>query len=328
MESVSIMNQIRIPVLNQKRIRAGFMDVKKEAGSMEQTAEYIGALAYHALLEEVYTTPKPGLVDLATTGAHTDMDVHTFERSAAALCPWFVRMALEGETFQGIPRELFLKIRTYGIAAEQEMYRATGGVNTHKGLVFTLGIFCAAAGRLIKEGKRITVRELVYMEQLMTAEILKEEILHLVSPSDAENRTEGFQTNGIKNLQAYGTAGIRGEALLGYPSVTEAAIPVLQQGKKEGRDWNLVKLQVLMTLMSQVQDSNILSRTCPEVLKNVHKEAKMFLEAGGAYQKDAVQMLLQMDRSFIKRNISAGGCADILATAVFLDSLVEEGEEA
>ena len=328
MESVSIMNQIRIPVLNQKRIRAGFMDVKKEAGSMEQTAEYIGALAYHALLEEVYTTPKPGLVDLATTGAHTDMDVHTFERSAAALCPWFVRMALEGETFQGIPRELFLKIRTYGIAAEQEMYRATGGVNTHKGLVFTLGIFCAAAGRLIKEGKRITVRELVYMEQLMTAEILKEEILHLVSPSDAENRTEGFQTNGIKNLQAYGTAGIRGEALLGYPSVTEAAIPVLQQGKKEGRDWNLVKLQVLMTLMSQVQDSNILSRTCPEVLKNVHKEAKMFLDAGGAYQKDAAQILLQMDRSFIKRNISAGGCADILAAAVFLDSLVEEGEEA
>lgn len=313
MESVSMMNQ--------KWIQTGFMDVKKEARNMEQTAEHIGVLAYRALLEEVYTTPKPGLVDLATTGAHTDMDVHTFERSAAALCPWFVRMALEGETFQGTSRELFLKIRTYGIAAEQEMYRATGGVNTHKGLVFTLGIFCAAAGRLIKEGKRMNVRELVYMEQLMTAEILKEELLHLVSPSDAEDQAEGFQTNGIKNLQAYGTAGIRGEALLGYPSVTEAALPVLQQGKKEGRDWNLVKLQVLMTLMSQVQDSNILSRTCPEVLKNVHKEARMFLDAGGAYQKDAVQILLQMDQSFIQRNISAGGCADILATAVFLDSL-------
>lgn len=72
-----------------------------------QTAEHIGALAYRALLEEVYTTPKPGLVDLATTGAHTDMDVHTFERSAAALHPWFVRMALEGETFQGTPVNFF-----------------------------------------------------------------------------------------------------------------------------------------------------------------------------------------------------------------------------
>ena len=291
-----------------------------------QTAEHIGALAYRALLEEVYTTPKPGLVDLATTGAHTDMDEHTFERSAAALHPWFVRMALEGETFQGTPRELFLKIRTYGIAAEQEMYRATGGVNTHKGLVFTLGIFCAAAGRMKKEGKRMTVRGLVHMEQLMTAEVLKEEILHLVSPSEAGNLNKRFQTNGIKNLRAYGTAGIRGEALLGYPSVTEAALPVLQQGKREGRDWNLVKLQVLMTLMSHVQDSNILSRTCPEVLENVHQEARRFLHDGGAYQKDAVQILLQMDQSFIQRNISAGGCADILATAVFLDSLLEEEE--
>ena len=82
-----------------------------------------------------------------------------------------------------------------------------------------------------------------------------------------------------------------------------------------------------MTLMSQVQDSNILSRTCPEVLENVHKEAEMFLDTGGAYQKDAIQILLQMDQSFIQRNISAGGCADILAAAIFLDSLVEEGEE-
>lgn len=309
--------------------RAGIMNQSEiSANNRRLTAERIGALAYRALLEEVYTTPKPGLVDLATTGAHTDMDVHTFERSAAALRPWFVRMALEGETFQGIPRELFQKIRTYGMIAEQEMYRATGGVNTHKGLVFTLGIFCAAAGRLKQEGKSMSVRELVYMEQLMTSEILKEEILHLVSPSDTEEQNERFQTNGIRNLQAYGTAGIRGEALLGYPSVTEAALPVLQQGKREGRDWNLVKLQVLMTLMSQVQDSNILSRTCPEVLKNVHKEAEMFLNAGGAYQKDAVQLLVQMDQSFIQRNISAGGCADILAAAIFLDLLVEEGEEA
>lgn len=215
-------------------------------------------------------------MDLATTGAHTDMDVHTFERSAAALHPWFVRMALEGETFQGTPRELFLKIRTYGIAAEQEMYRATGGVNTHKGLVFTLGIFCAAAGRMKKEGKRMTVRGLVHMEQLMTAEVLKEEILHLVSPSEAGNLNERFQTNGIKNLRAYGTAGIRGEALLGYPSVTEAALPVLQQGKREGRDWNLVKLQVLMTLMSHVQDSNISQGL-------VRKYWKMFIRKPDAF---------------------------------------------
>ena len=284
----------------------------------------IGELAYQALLEEVYTTPKPGLVDLATNGAHTDMDVHTFEKSAQALRPWFERMAFAGEIFPGTPRELFQKIRTYGILAELEMYRATCGVNTHKGLIFTMGIFCAAAGRLKKERKKIGIRELVQMEQLMTSEILQEEIQRLASDAKSISGKQKNQTNGIRNLQKYGTAGIRGEALLGYPSVIKIALPILRQGKKEHKDWNLVKLQVLMTLLSQVQDSNILSRVGPEVLNQVQEEAKTFLNAGGAYQEGAVQILCQMDDSFIQRNISAGGCADILATAIFLDSLTEK----
>lgn len=107
----------------------------------------IGTKAWQALLEEVYTTPKPGLVDTWSCGAHTDMDVHTFERSAEALRPYFIRMAEQGYTLQCSPKELFAEIRKTGILAEQAMYRATDGVNTHKGLIFTLGIFCAAAGR-------------------------------------------------------------------------------------------------------------------------------------------------------------------------------------
>ena len=34
-----------------------------------------------------------------------------------------------------------------GIAAEADMRRATGGVNTHRGVIFSLGSLCAAAGR-------------------------------------------------------------------------------------------------------------------------------------------------------------------------------------
>ena len=45
----------------------------------------IARLAAAALVEEVYTTPKPGLVDLNNTGAHRDMTVQTFLYSAAAL---------------------------------------------------------------------------------------------------------------------------------------------------------------------------------------------------------------------------------------------------
>lgn len=42
----------------------------------------IAKLVQEALLEEVYTTPKPGLVDCHDTGAHTDMDCRTFEKKA------------------------------------------------------------------------------------------------------------------------------------------------------------------------------------------------------------------------------------------------------
>lgn len=301
-----------------------------------QIASDIGTKAWRALLEEVYTTPKPGLVDLYSCGAHKDMDVHTFERSADALRPYFIRMAAQGYTLRCTPEELFREIRKAGIAAEQAMYRATGGVNTHKGLIFTLGIFCAAAGRCrqeeiskkngVKTDKRdfkcrtdlsyhFELEELIRIEQQMTAETLKKELIQI---------KEGCAvSHGEKNFQEYGSTGIRGEAILGYPSVVNLALPALRQGVKEKRDWNRVKLQTLLVLMSRTWDSNILSRQNPETLYQVHREAAEFLKRGGAYSVNAVEKLSSMDADYIKRNISAGGCADLLAAAIFLAMLLE-----
>lgn len=60
-----------------------------------------------SLLEEVYTMPKPGLVDLYSCGAHSDMDVHIFEKSAKALKPYFICMAAQGYRMNCSPEELF-----------------------------------------------------------------------------------------------------------------------------------------------------------------------------------------------------------------------------
>ena len=51
---------------------------------------------HNALLKEVGTTPKPGLVDLHDTGAHKDMDYDTFVKSTYAIKPYIFRMAVEG----------------------------------------------------------------------------------------------------------------------------------------------------------------------------------------------------------------------------------------
>lgn len=297
-----------------------------EAGWISKTlanhiAEDIGKKAYCALLEEVYTTPKPGLVDLYSNGAHSDMDVHTFERSAQALYPWFVQMAMQGYSFFGTPEELFLEIRKTGLEAEKAMYTATNGVNTHKGLIFTLGIFCAAAGRCSREyQRRVTLQKLIDMEQQMTSRILGLELLEIMERS---SKSGTISTNGERNLLEYGASGIRGEAIQGYPSVIKLALPVLCQGMAEKRNRNKVKLQTLFTLMSSIQDSNILSRGNPEVLKQVQKEANDFLKKGGAYSENALQELMKMDKEYIRRNISAGGCADLLATVIFLEMFLK-----
>ena len=265
------------------------------------------------------TTPKPGLVDLYSNGAHTDMDAETFRRSAEALRPFFVKMAGEGLSFDGSAEELFMGLRSVGMDAEQAMYAATDGVNTHKGAVFTFGIFCAAAGRCLKEQRALTALGLLEMEQEMTVRVLTAELEKLRGKVIAA----GQATHGERNLHRYGTAGCRGEAIEGYPGVFGIALPVLRAGLADGRDWNRVKLQALLTLMAHTEDSNILSRQNPAVLRAVQEEMIEFLRCGGAYREDAVRLLEELDADYSRRGISAGGCADLLAAAIFILELTE-----
>ncbi|GLC79438.1 triphosphoribosyl-dephospho-CoA synthase CitG [Lacrimispora brassicae] len=281
--------------------------------TVEKTAFHIGSMACRAMLEEVYTSPKPGLVDLYSAGAHKDMNVASFERSAAALEPYFAAMALEGLRFSDAPKLLFDRIRRIGLSAEQAMYRATAGVNTHKGLIFHMGILSAAAGACMKAYGAVTPRWLMEMEQAMVRETLIKEVEEM----------QEFTSNGEKNLHQYGTAGARGEAINGYASVRRVALPTMEKGLREGQDWNRIKLETLFVLMSRVEDSNILARHNPTVLMEVQNIARDFLRAGGAYTNKSMLTLKQMDEDFIKKNISAGGCADLLALAIFIAELVK-----
>ena len=281
------------------------------------TAKKIGQKAYEALIEEVITTPKPGLVDLYSNGAHTDMDAGTFRRSAEALRPFFVSMAETGLGKDGDPEDLFLTIRKTGLEAEKAMYAATGGVNTHKGIIFTFGLFCAAAGRLLQKEKGLTPENLLDMQQRMTVRILSRELADLRRQPAVHVQL----SHGEQNLRRYGTTGIRGEAIAGYPDLFRIGLPVLQDGIRQNMDWNRVKLQTLLSLMAQTEDSNILSRGGPEELRKVQEEMRTFLQKGGAYGENALEILKEMDADYIRRNCSPGGCADLLAAAILIDSL-------
>ena len=272
-------------------------------------------MARAALIEEVCTAPKPGLVDIYTSGAHQDMNFNTFVQSAAVLEPFFVEMSAVAMKMAFWPKEVFQAIRQIGNMAEKCMYHTTGGVNTHKGAIFTIGILCSAVGACYGAGYPITVRNIIQMEQWMVRKTLLDELsaLKQFRPS----------SNGQHNFVSYGSTGIRGEAIAGYTSVTELALPVLREGRKKGRDWNRVKLQALFVLMSQVEDGNVLWREGRGGLNETQRLAKRFLKDGGAYGIGTLKQLIRLDRYFSEKNYSNGGCADLLAAAIFLESVIK-----
>ena len=106
----------------------------------EYDSEYIANTATESLIKEVCTTPKPGLVDLRNNGSHTDMNSDTFIKSACALKPYFKKCVRIGQKYRD---GIFPLLKQEGVTAENSMYTATGGVNTHKGIIYSMGILCS-----------------------------------------------------------------------------------------------------------------------------------------------------------------------------------------
>lgn len=277
-------------------------------------ADWLGQKAEEALLEELYATPKPGLVDRYSNGAHKDMDLPLFEKSAGALKPFFSQMAELGYLCDKHPSGMFPELRKLGIEAENAMRKATGDINTHKGSIFSLGILCAAAGYCYHWNGYAAMHNLIRTEQEMVRKTLAEELSTL---GEKEKKSHGEML-----YKKYGIQGARGEALNGYPSACKTGLPVLLEGIRKRQDWNRIKLQVLLSLMAQVDDTNVLFRTDEKTLEEAKQAAEHFLNEGGAYRKDGLQKLELMDEEFTRKNISHGGCADLLAVTLFLYSIL------
>ena len=127
----------------------------------QKNGEMVAKLATNALLQEVHTTPKPGLVDHRNNGAHADMNLALMEKSAEILGPWFANFFLLGTRKSADELSSVMQaLRKEGIIAEKEMLCATGGVNTHKGAIFSMGILCCATGILYGRGQLFSLPDL------------------------------------------------------------------------------------------------------------------------------------------------------------------------
>lgn len=282
------------------------VDDTMRARLQAQDAQAIGALAQQSLFREASLTPKPGLVDRNNSGSHRDMDFSTFLRSAAALGPYFQDCARIGmETADRSFSAAFAVLQERGLRAEQEMFEATAGVNTHKGAIFTLGILCAAAGRLWSpEG------------------FANEKALSQAAAGFGKNaswETEGQpQTAGVYLYKTFGIGGIRAEAARGFPSVFALALPFYRSALQAGADETYAGVLTLLQLIAQVEDTNMLRRGGRAGAREGAALAAALLADGA---QPSMQEVAALDRLFREKNLSPGGCADLLAATLFVQSL-------
>lgn len=270
----------------------------------------ISALVTRALLDEVCVTPKPGLVDRANSGSHKDMDIFTFTSSAAALAPyWETCVEIGQKTAAGLPEVTFQQLRQAGQSAERTMFQATDGVNTHKGAIFTLGLLCGAIGRLWTPESPCRDARQILDE---CAKLAKCSIKEDFAVPQALNPP---QTSGERLYREQGVTGIRGEAAKGLPSVSETALPVLRDALAAGKSRNDAGAAALLHLIARVEDTNMIARGGIKAAQAARTACAQLLSEAPFPD---MEKIVNLDQEFIRRNLSPGGCADLLAAAFFL----------
>lgn len=320
---------------------------------------HIGGLAVRALLFEVSATPKPGLVDRENSGAHDDMDYAMFLHSANALRGCFERCAflgmqeglapgIEQSGASAAPLDasgaFFRELRSAGLAGEQQMYRATGGVNTHKGLIFSLGILCAACGfSAVHDMAALRLPQLRRQKQNAGFDAVFLQVLCAQIAKGLLSGGEALPTHGQMVRQSTGLAGVKGEALSGFATAFRVGLPQLRRALAAGMHINEAMVYALLHLMTATEDSNVVYRGGRQGLAFVRERAGELLRAepflcerslacegnfscGEQLSQEErslrktvdMEPVRRFDRQCISRHLSPGGSADLLAVSLML----------
>ena len=270
-------------------------------------AQRLAAGVVQALADEVTLSPKPGLVDIRSRGAHRDLDWALMCLSAQTLRPTFTAMAEAGQRIRDLVA-LRERIGHLGRLGEATMLRATGGINTHRGAIWSLGLLVTAAA------------------QVPGATSAAEVTGHAGALARLPDRFAPLQTGnkGERACRQYGVGGARSQAQAGFPHITNVALPELQRSRRRGDPEDAARLNALLAVMGELDDTCVLSRGGTRALRRTHLGAKAVLEAGGVAATDGRRALHRLDTELLVLNVSPGGAADLLAATLFLDRLANE----
>lgn len=266
-------------------------------------------LALKALIREICLSPKPGLVDMNNNGAHQDMNFQTFIKSISAISSWFEDFYQYGKSNANISTSDFLtNIRPIGLECEKAMFTATNQVNTHKGGIFAFGLLLSTIGKLAQ------------LKSPVTVPIICNEVANICQGIVNNELSQNNHRNSVgeRLFKQHNLTGARGEAESGYKTVNQISLPVYQKMLNSGYSEESALLQTMLYLLAYNQDTNLVSRGGLEGLNFVHKEARDLINQGGIMQQNGREKMLRLDDELIKRNLSPGGSADLIAVTWFL----------
>ena len=257
---------------------------------------FLAALAERALRMELDTPLKPGLVCPDSNGAHKDMDYSTMLKGIAAIRPFFPRMAMAST-----PEEL----KQLGIDAESAMLAATGGVNTHRGAIFALGL----ALNVVNAGLMSVKRN---QQSIDTQSFIESRRLLKVLATLAKQLIDS-------NLQntpiAYGSfIGAKRIAITGYRQLFEDWLPFY----RNERDIQALLLRIISTLDDTCIIKRVGKERAEQVKEEIRRSSRRMTESGPV--NDGV--LAELCKQFEAEGISPGGAADMVALTIFIDSVL------
>ncbi len=280
------------------------------AYDVEAQADRLSALAVRALIEEARLSPKPGLVDSRGAGAHRDLSLDLMERSARSLQSTFYRLALHS-WLRPADAALRQEIGRLGREGEQQMMAATGGVNTHRGAIFCLGMVCAALASC--HGRRIALSPAAVRAELLSS--WGDALVRHAMPGAASS-------HGLQAAARYAVGGAREEGALGFPAVFEVGLPRLQASLQAGRGDTHARIDALFALMAQVSDTNVYHRGAAEGAAVVKLHGQRFIDAGGTGASGWLDRALDSHAVFTGMRLSPGGAADLLAAACLVHQAI------
>ena len=303
----------------------------------ESTRPYLmAALADRALRLELDTPLKPGLVGPDSNGAHKDMNYALMQKAIDAIRPYWSRMAKAS-----VPPLL----QMIGIEAEKTMKKATGGVNTHRGAIFALGLALNA------RGMEVSITEEVMQNRLreIAGVILHNSLINSKMLSTANSATAPRLSHGEEAVSQYGVKGAREMALEGYKALWADWLPYYrdtlglrprydsEEGPRElviPSEASVSPIQrTLLRIMSTLDDTCVIHRVGYERAQEVKREAAELLETPDQVGGDALSHpatpscpaatghLQELCTRYAAEGISPGGSADMLALTILIDSL-------